>query len=96
MEDIPNTTAHLRERFWELQDAYKGNVILAHPERFQYMAMKDYTRLKSMRVKLQLNLFSLFGKYEKEAQKKQKGCSQKVFMIVWEQIYIKWKLWLKY
>lgn len=46
------------------------------------MAMKDYTRLKSMRVKLQLNLFSLFGKYEKEAQKKQKGCSQKVFMIV--------------
>lgn len=63
--------------------------ILAHPERYQYMAMKDYTRLKSMRVKLLLNLFSLFGKYEKEAQKKQKGCSQKVFMIVWEQIYIK-------
>lgn len=28
MEDIPNTTAHLRERFRELQDAYKGNVIL--------------------------------------------------------------------
>lgn len=28
MEDIPNTTQHLRERFKELQAAYKGNVIL--------------------------------------------------------------------
>lgn len=28
MEDIPNTTSHLRERFAELQNAYKGNVIL--------------------------------------------------------------------
>lgn len=28
MEDISNTTAHQRERFQELQDAYKGNVIL--------------------------------------------------------------------
>lgn len=28
MEDIPNTTAHLRERFRELQGAYKGNITL--------------------------------------------------------------------
>ena len=28
MEDIPNTTAHLRERFEELKDAYKGEVVL--------------------------------------------------------------------
>lgn len=28
MEDIPNTTARLRERFRELQDAYKGNITL--------------------------------------------------------------------
>lgn len=28
MEDIPNTTAHLRERFRELQGAYEGNIIL--------------------------------------------------------------------
>lgn len=28
MEDIPNTTAHLRERFADLQAAYKGNVKL--------------------------------------------------------------------
>lgn len=28
MEDIPNTTQHLRERFQELQTAYQGSVIL--------------------------------------------------------------------
>ena len=28
MEDIPNTTAHLKERFMELQAAYQGDVIL--------------------------------------------------------------------
>lgn len=28
MEDIPNTTQHLRERFTELKTAYKGNVAL--------------------------------------------------------------------
>lgn len=28
MEDVPNTTAHLRQRFAELQTAYKGNVSL--------------------------------------------------------------------
>lgn len=28
MEDIPNTTVYLRERFRELRDTYKGNVIL--------------------------------------------------------------------
>ncbi len=28
MEDIPNTTQHLKERFAELQAAYKGNVVL--------------------------------------------------------------------
>lgn len=28
MEDIPNTTQHLKERFAELRAAYKGNVIL--------------------------------------------------------------------
>ena len=28
MEDIPNTTQHLRERFKELQATYQGNVVL--------------------------------------------------------------------
>lgn len=31
MEDIPNTTAHLRERFRKLQDSNKGNIILHLP-----------------------------------------------------------------
>lgn len=130
MEDIPNTTAHLRERFVDLQAAYNGNVklhlgaenmldklfeerlaqndllpmgenadqllvetsyfnppmdfygilkrikqkgyqpILAHPERYLYMDRKDYLKLKDNNIKLQLNLFSLFGLYGKDVQKK--------------------------
>lgn len=130
MEDIPNTTAHLRERFADLQAAYNGNVklhlgaenmldklfeerlgqndllpmgenadhllvetsyfnppvdlygmlkrikqkgyrpILAHPERYLYMDRKDYLKLKDNNITLQLNLFSLFGLYGKDVQKK--------------------------
>lgn len=130
MEDIPNTTEHLRTRFAELQAAYQGNVvlnlasenmldklfeerldkndllpigkegkhllvetsyfnapmglsnillrikskgyypILAHPERYLYMDMDDYQRLKSLNILFQLNVFSLSGMYGKEVQKK--------------------------
>ena len=130
MEDIPNSTDGLRERFAELQAAYKGKVelnlasenmldrlfeerlqkddllpwgkdgkhllvetsyfnppmgqnnillrikakgyypVLAHPERYLYMDMAAYQRLKSLDVKFQLNLFSLTGLYGKDAQKK--------------------------
>lgn len=130
MEDIPNTTCHLRNRFAELQVACGGHVtlhlaaenmldklfeerleqndllplgedgkhllvetsyfnppmglqnillrikakgyypLLAHPERYLYMEDDDYQRLKSMNIKFQLNLFSLYGIYGKEAQKK--------------------------
>ena len=130
MEDIPNSTDGLRERFAELQAAYKGKVelnlasenmldrlfeerlqkddllpwgkdgkhllvetsyfnppmglnnillrikakgyypVLAHPERYIYMDMAAYQRLKSLDVKFQLNLFSLTGLYGKDAQKK--------------------------
>ena len=130
MEDIPNSTDGLRERFAELQAAHKGKVelnlasenmldrlfeerlqkddllpwgkdgkhllvetsyfnppmglnnillrikakgyypVLAHPERYLYMDMAAYQRLKSLDVKFQLNLFSLTGLYGKEAQKK--------------------------
>jgi tyrosine-protein phosphatase YwqE len=130
MEDYPNTTAALRERFAELQAAYDGPVklnlaaenmmdnlfeerlatgdvlpfgpkgdhllvetsyfnppldlygildrvrakgffpILAHPERYAYMDMKDYERLKSLGVKFQMNLFSQTGAYGRTAQKK--------------------------
>ena len=132
MEDVPNTTQHLRERFAELQAAYQGKValnlasenmldnlfeerlnkndllpigkdgrhllvetsyfnppmglqnillrikakgyfpILAHPERYQYMAESDYQKLKSMNILFQLNQFSLFGLYGKEVQKRAK------------------------
>lgn len=44
--------------------------ILAHPERYIYMDIYDYNRLKSINIKFQLNLFSLIGWYGKEAQKK--------------------------
>ncbi|WP_297905614.1 CpsB/CapC family capsule biosynthesis tyrosine phosphatase [uncultured Parabacteroides sp.] len=130
MEDMPNTTEHLRERFAELQANYEGNVklhlaaenmldnlfeerlhkndllpigkngkyllvetsyfnppmglnnillriktkgyipVLAHPERYMYMTENDYTRLKGMGVRFQLNLFSLSGTYGPETGKK--------------------------
>ena len=132
MEDIPNPTARLRERFAELLATYKGNVVLnlaaenmldklfeerleqgdllplgkdgkhllvetsyfnppmglddilrriqakgyypllAHPERYIYMEENDYTRLKSMHIKFQLNLFSLMDLYGKEVRKRAK------------------------
>lgn len=139
MEDIPNTTGYLRERFAELQAAYGGNVtlylasenmldnlfeerleqndllplgkdgkhllvetsyfnppmglqnillrikskgyypILAHPERYIYMGDDDYKQLKSMNIKFQFNVFSLYGLYGKEAKKKAQNL-QKVGM----------------
>ena len=137
MEDIPNPTARLRERFAELLAAYKGNVVLnlaaenmldklfeerleqgdllplgkdgrhllvetsyfnppmglddilrriqakgyypllAHPERYIYMEENDYTRLKSMHIKFQLNLFSLMDLYGKEVRKRAKKLQSK-------------------
>jgi tyrosine-protein phosphatase YwqE len=130
MEDVPNTTARLRERFAELQAAYAGPVelhlaaenmldnlfeerfeqgdllplgarhdhllvetsyftppmnlhpiierikakgyypILAHPERYVYMDMAEYRRLKDMGVKFQLNLPSVAGMYGHTVQKR--------------------------
>lgn len=58
--------------FWKLLSRIKSQgytPVLAHPERYQYMSPADYDRLKSMGVKLQLNLFSLFGFYGPEAQR---------------------------
>ena len=43
--------------------------VLAHPERYLYMDVKYYEKLKSMGVKFQLNLFSVYGLYGKEVQK---------------------------
>lgn len=128
MEDVPNTTAHLRERFSLLSESYKGplelhlasenmidnlflerlekrdflpiydnhllvetsyftpplnlmqtladiksagyNPLLAHPERYVYMDMKQYRQIRDMGVKMQLNMLSLSGFYGKTAKDK--------------------------
>ena len=43
--------------------------VLAHPERYVYMDLKDYDRLKEMGVLFQLNVFSLVGLYDEGAQR---------------------------
>lgn len=54
--------------------------VLAHPERYLYMDMAAYQRLKSLDVKFQLNLFSLTGLYGKDAQKKAKAlCKARMY-----------------
>lgn len=46
------------------------DAVLAHPERYQYMDMADYYRLKGDNILLQLNLGSLAGIYGALPQKK--------------------------
>lgn len=57
--------------FWELlSDLMSAGYrpMLAHPERYRYMASKDYERLHNMGVLLQLNLPSVLGFYGRDAQ----------------------------
>lgn len=130
MEDIPNETAALKEKFRKVCLAYKGNIklnlaaeymldnlflqrldkddllpleegkrfllvetsyfsgpmnllsmlesvkrkgyfpLLAHPERYEYMAMDDYKRLKEAGIHFQLNLPALVGGYGRHVQEK--------------------------
>ena len=137
MEDIPNTTEHLRARFAELKKAYEGRIelhlaaenmldnlfeerlekndllpitakqdhllvetsyfnppmdldgmlekikekgyqpILAHPERYVYMDMRDYERLHAKGVKFQMNLFSQTGRYGRDVIKKMRALQNK-------------------
>lgn len=130
MEDIPNETLSLQQKFQELQHLYHGMVelrlateymldnlfeerlekedllpleegkryllvetsyfnppmdlltvlqriqkkgyypLLAHPERYAYMQMKDYQVLKENQIDFQLNVPSLAGLYGKHVQKK--------------------------
>lgn len=44
--------------------------LLAHPERYVYMDMRDYRRLHSEGVQFQLNLLSLTGHYGPDARRK--------------------------
>lgn len=46
--------------------------VLAHPERYVYMDIKDYERLKQLGVAFQLNLPSLIGAYGPDARRKAK------------------------
>ncbi|MEG0796383.1 MAG: CpsB/CapC family capsule biosynthesis tyrosine phosphatase [Odoribacter sp.] len=45
-------------------------VLLAHPERYIYMEMSDYQKLKRTQVRFQLNLLSLTGAYGQLAKQK--------------------------
>lgn len=59
--------------FWNILQNIKSQgyfPVLAHPERYLYMNMKDYARLKEMNVKFQMNLGSVSGLYGKESQKR--------------------------
>lgn len=53
------------------------HIILAHPERYLYMDMKDYQRLKDMNIDFQLNMFSVEGVYGNTAKKKAKELLKK-------------------
>ena len=44
--------------------------LIAHPERYRYMGMKDYERLNRMGCLMQLNLPSVVGVYGEEARDK--------------------------
>ena len=46
--------------------------LLAHPERYVYMEMRDYEQLKAKNIRFQLNLPSLLGRYGETTQKKAK------------------------
>ena len=50
--------------------SYGYRPMIAHPERYRYMNMKDYKRLKDMGIVLQLNLPSILGSYGEEPRHK--------------------------
>jgi Capsular polysaccharide biosynthesis protein len=54
--------------------------VLAHPERYFYMNVKDYDRLKDMGVQFQLSIMSLTGMYGEEAAVKARH-------LLWEDKY---------
>lgn len=60
--DLWGTLKHIQEAGF--------HPILAHPERYGYMEMSDYDRLKGMKVKLQMNICSLAGAYGRSAQER--------------------------
>lgn len=51
--------------------------VLAHPERYRYMDMKEYSRLKASGTLFQLNIPSLIGFYGPEARSKAEAILKK-------------------
>lgn len=61
----------------------KGHyVLLAHPERYCFLSMKEYAELKEMKVKFQLNLTSLIGLYGQEVKDKAEKLLEKGYYDV--------------
>lgn len=53
--------------------------VLAHPERYVYMDKEDYRELNRRQIKFQLNLFSLYGGYGINIQRKAKWLQENHF-----------------
>ncbi len=67
---------------WEILErmmSYGYRPLIAHPERYRYMTMKDYERLRTMGTVLQLNLPSILGAYGEEVQVKAQKLLDKGF-----------------
>ena len=58
---------------------YGYRPMIAHPERYRYMTMKDYKRLREMGTVLQLNLPSILGSYGEEVRNKAQSLLEKGF-----------------
>ena len=59
--------------FWDMIDSILVagiKPVVAHPERYRYMQMKDYKRLVDMGAELQLNLPSIIGVYGDNVSRK--------------------------
>lgn len=59
--------------FWDMIDRTMRSgfrPVLAHPERYEYMGEKEYSRLHGMGVRLQLNYPSLLGYYGEHVRDK--------------------------
>lgn len=66
-----NKIQHLERLIYSLQEK-NINIILVHPERYEYLDKKDYQKLLDADVMFQLNDRSILGAYGNTAKKKAK------------------------
>ncbi len=64
-----NPPLHLYDLLRHIQ-ARGYHPVLAHPERYRYMEIRDYHRLKDMHIHLQVNLLSLIDGYGKQVARR--------------------------